>query len=60
MKIEVLAVFDLDNKIFGPLTQDRTKLDLIFSISRMIIKADGIRDVFIKEWKFLEAEKNGG
>lgn len=54
MEVEVLATFTLDDKVFGPLSQDRTRLDLIQCLSRMIHKSEGVLGVIIREFKIID------
>ena len=57
MKAEITAILKLNNKIFGSLTEDKTKLDVLQQLSWMIREGKGIEEIFIKDFKLMEMEK---
>ncbi len=56
MKAKALVEYDLDDKIFGPMTSDRTRLDILRHASRMACTGTGIRGAVFEWIKFFPKE----
>lgn len=53
MKVKITALLKFNPKIFGSLSPERTKLDLLYEIGRIIREGKGIEEIFIETWEFL-------
>ena len=56
MKAQITAILTLDDRVFGPASEDRTRLDILQHLSQMVKEGKGIESVFVKEFKILEKE----
>ena len=57
MKVKVSAIMMLNDKVFGPFSKDRTKMDVLAVMGRMIREGKGIEHIFIESFEFIEKEK---
>ena len=54
MKARMNIILTLDNKLFGPKSEDRTKLDVQMELRRALIHGAGIQEVVVEHFEILE------
>ena len=59
MKARMTILLILDNKIFGPKTEDRTRLDIKMELRRALLQGVGIQDIDLENFEILEWKETG-